>query len=136
MKSLNTYLRKRRSGNFRPQVNEFKGIIVAFNPVSTAFGSIPFSVEYYLQERLGYELQFSILRDPFFTSDGNVKINDVYDRGYSLALRQKLYSPDRRLGMLYFGHELRFSTIDHFSNIIDSLNIVNGSVIGAAEKKV
>ncbi len=127
--------KKKKIRYFRPQVNEFRGIIVGFNPVSMAFGSIPFSVEYYLQERLGYELQYSIIRDPFFTSDGNVKINEVYDRGYSLALRQKLYSPDRRLGMFYFGHEFRFSTIDHFANIIDSANVVNGSVIGASEKK-
>jgi antitoxin component YwqK of YwqJK toxin-antitoxin module len=127
--------KKRKIRYFRPQVNEFRGIIVGFNPVSMAFGSIPFTVEYYLQERLGYELQYSIIRQPFFTSDGNVKINDVYDRGYSLALRQKLYHPDRRLGMFYFGHELRFSTIDHFSNVVDSLNQVNGSVIGASEKK-
>ena len=49
---------------------------------------------------------------------------------------KNLYSPDRRLGMFYFGHELRFSTIDHFSNIIDSLNVVNGSVIGASEKNL
>ena len=126
--------KKRKIRYFRPQVNEFRGIIVGFNPVSMAFGSIPFTMEYYLQERLGYELQYSILRDPFFTSDGNVKLNEVYDRGYSLAVRQKFYSQDRRLGMFYFGHELRFSTVDHFSNIIDSLNVVNGSVIGASEK--
>jgi antitoxin component YwqK of YwqJK toxin-antitoxin module len=127
--------KKKRVRYFRPQVNEFRGIIVGFNPVSMAFGSIPLTMEYYLQERLGYELQYSIIRDPFFTSDGNVRINEIYDRGYSLAVRQKLYSPDRRLGMFYFGHEIRFSTIDHFSNIIDSLNVVNGSVIGASEKK-
>ena len=120
---------------FRPQVNEFRGIIIGTNPVAMGFGSIPFSVEYYMQERLGYELQYSIIRDPFFTSDANVRINEVYDRGYSLALKQKFYNEDGRLGMFYFGHELRFSTIDHFANIVDSLNIVNRSVIGADEKR-
>jgi hypothetical protein len=109
---------------------------VATNPVSMAFGSIPFTMEYYFQERLGYELQYSIIRNPFFTSDDNVKINEVYDRGFSLALRQKFYNPDRRFGMFYFAQELRFSTIDHFANVIDSLNMVNGSVIGASEKRI
>ncbi|MDH3709996.1 MAG: membrane-binding protein [Cyclobacteriaceae bacterium] len=127
--------KKKRIRYFRPQVNEFRGIIIGTNPVSMAVGSIPFSVEYYMQERLGYELQYSIVRDPFFTSDANVRINEIYDRGYSLALRQKFYSEDGRLGMFYFGHELRFSTIDHFANIVDSLNIVNRSVIGADEKR-
>ena len=126
--------KKKRIRYFRPQVNEFRGIIIGINPVSMAFGSIPITFEYYFQERLGYELQYSIIRDPFFTSDNNVKINNVYDRGYSLAIRQKLYSPDRRWGMLYFGHEFRFSTVDYFSNIVDSLSIVNSSVIGASEK--
>ena len=100
-----------------------------------AFGNIPFTFEYYLQERLGYELQYSIIRDPFFTSDRNVRINEIYERGYSLAIRQKLYHPDRRLGMFYLGHELRFTTVDHFVNIVDSLGIINSSVIGADEKR-
>lgn len=126
--------KKKRIRYFRPQVNEFRGIIIGTNPVSMAFGNIPFTFEYYFQERLGYELQYSIIRDPFFTSDNNVKINDVYDRGYSLAIRQKFYNQDRKLGMFYIGHELRFSTVDHFANIIDSLGVINRSVIGASEK--
>lgn len=127
--------RKKKIRYFRPQVNEFRGIIIGSNPVSMATGSIPFSVEYYMQERLGYEIQYNIIRDPFFTSDANVRINEIYQRGYSLALRQKFYNEDGRLGMLYFGHEVRFSTIDHFANIIDSLSIINRSVIGADEKR-
>jgi len=127
--------RKKRIRYFRPKVNEFRGIIVGFNPVSMVIGNIPFTFEYYMQERLGYELQYSIIRDPFFTSDASVRFNDVYDRGYSLAIRQKLYHPDRRMGMLYFGHELRFTTVNHFANIVDSLGVANSTVIGAEEKR-
>ncbi len=127
--------KKKKMRYFRPQVNEFRGIIIGSNPVSMVTGSIPFAVEYYMQERLGYELQYSIIRDPFFTSDANVRINKVYDRGYSLALRQKFYHQDGRLGMLYFGHELRFSTIDHFANVVDSSSTVNRLVVGANEKR-
>ena len=127
--------KKQKIRYFRPQINEFKGIIIGTNPVAMIAGSIPFTVEYYMQERLGYELQYSIIRDPFFTSDANIDLNKDYQRGYSIALKQKFYSKDRKLGMTYFGHEFRFTTVDHFANINDSLNIVNSSVLGAGEKR-
>ena len=127
--------KKQKIRYFRPQINEFKGIIIGTNPVAMIAGSIPFTVEYYLQERLGYELQYAIIRDPFFTSDANVELNKDYLRGYSIGLKQKFYSKDRKLGMPYFAQEFRFTTVDHFSNINDSLNIVNSSVVGASEKR-
>ena len=106
--------------NFTKRVNEFKGVIVSTNPGGMIFGNIPISVEYYLQERLGYELYFFYLRRPFFESDNNVDLNQDYSRGYALALRQKLYNKDRRLGMFYYAHELRFVQQNHFLNVVDS----------------
>jgi hypothetical protein len=96
-------------------------------------GSIPFSVEYYFQERLGYELFFHYVRMPFFTGDAKVPFNEIYKRGYAIRLRQKFYQKDQRLGMLYFGHEISFSSNKYSSNIED-LGLPNGSfVIDAKE---
>jgi uncharacterized protein len=104
---------------YNPRINEFRGYIVSFNPFFMPFGQLPFSVEYYFQERLGYEVQVTMYRDPFFTSDANVPLNKVYKRGYDIALRNKFYQTDDAKGMLYFGHELRFTYKDNFVNIFN-----------------
>ena len=111
---------------FQPRVNEFKGIIIASNPLAMVVGSVPFSIEYYMQERLGYELLFNYVRDPFFTSDSNVDFEELYKRGFAVRFRQKFYQKDQRFGMAYFGHELSFSSLRHFANINDP-GLPNGS---------
>jgi len=116
------YLYKKRQGRFyRPQVNEFRAVIASLNPLSMPLGSIHFYAEYYMEERLGVELQYSVLRDPFFTSDSRVALNAMYSRGYGFRIRQKLYSKDRPYGMLYFAQELGYVDIVHAANTIDSL---------------
>lgn len=109
--------KSRGSRYFKRRLNEFRGLIVAANPMAMIAGSVPFSMEYYMQERLGYELQYTYIRNPFFTSDSNILQNEVYDRGYSLAFKQKFYHDDESWGMWYFGHELRFTSVDHFANV-------------------
>ncbi len=109
-----------KSRYFDPVINEYNGWIISTNPLSMFLGELPFSLEYYAEERLGYEFQISILRDPFFTSADNVNLNKVFDRGFSVALKQKLYHPEGKLGMFYFGHEVRLTSLNHYANVIDS----------------
>ena len=104
---------------FNSKVNEFEGFIVATNPVAMVVGFLPFSAEYYMQERLGYELLFTYVRDPFFSSDSSVPLRKVYDRGFTFQFRQKFYQKDEPFGMLYFGQEFAFTSIDHFANVQD-----------------
>ncbi len=127
--------KNKKSRYFNPKVNEFKGIIIAANPVAMAVGSVPFSIEYYMQERLGYELLFNYMRNPFFVSDDRVDFNELYKRGFAVRFKQKFYQPDQKLGMLYFGHELSFSTVNHFANINDP-SLPNGAfTLDAKENK-
>lgn len=109
--------KNRRLKYFTPRINEFKGFIISANPIAPTLGSLPISLEYYLQERLGHELQYTIIRDPFLSSDQRIPINTAYKRGFSLALKQKFYHPDVNIGMLYFGHEVRFSSLGHRANV-------------------
>ena len=109
--------KNRKIKYFTPRVNEFKGIVLATNPVATTFGLLPLSIEYYLQERLGHEIQYTLIRDPFFTKDAQIAESENYKRGFSIALRQKFYHPDEIFGMFYFGHEIRFSSVNHLANI-------------------
>lgn len=121
---------------FRPKSGEFKGVIVSTNPVATIFGTFPFSVEYYIQERLGYEFQFNIVRDPFFISDMNVDQNEVYQRGFNALIKQRFYQKRGRMGMLYFAHEIRFSSINHFANVDNMINPVGLNSVKADEDKI
>lgn len=102
---------------FKGRLNEFRGIIIGANPIAVAVGSVPFSVEYYIQERLGHELQLTLIRDPFFTREANMPRYSLYQRGFSAAFRQKFYQADQELGMLYFAHEVRYTQIDYRSRI-------------------
>lgn len=112
-----------KSSYFDPVINEYKGVILAINPLAVIVGQLPLSVEYYIEERLGYELMATLLRDPFFKSSEDVELNKVYERGFSIALKQKFYHPEGRLGMFYFGHEVRLTSLNHYANVIDSTSV-------------
>ena len=112
---------------FEPTINEYRGVIVGTNPAWLFVDQLPIAVEYYIQERLGYELQMDILRDPFFTSDNNIDNYQIYTRGSRLHFRQKFYSPDRTSGMFYFGHELSFKYLNHKVNHLDTA-VANATV--------
>ena len=108
--------RGKRFKYFDPRVNEFKGVIVGTNPIFLAAGRLPVGLEFYLQERLGHEFEFIGIRDPFFKSDQNILPGKNFIRGYSVAIKQKFYNPFK-IGMWYFGHEIRFTNQGHFTNV-------------------
>jgi len=105
----------RRFNYFTPRVNEFKGVIVGSNPIMPFAGRLPFGLEFYQQARLGHEFEFIGIRDPFFKSDDKVALGKLFTRGYSIAIKQKFYNP-LKVGMWYFGHEIRFTNVGHFTN--------------------
>jgi uncharacterized protein len=110
-----TRKRGKRMNHFDPRVNEFRGLIVGANPLMAFAGRLPLGVEFYLQERLGHEFEFIGIRNPFFKKDGTVPAGDIFERGYGICMKQKLYNPVTT-GMWYFGHEIRFTNLGHFVN--------------------
>lgn len=104
---------KRGLRYFLPRVNEYKGFIIGTNPLWLLDDQLPFAVEYYIQERLGYELQIDLLRSPFFVSDSEIETYEVFNRGVHIHFRQKFYSVDSKLGMFYFGHEVNFKYLKY-----------------------
>lgn len=105
---------------FRPRINEYRALIIGTNPAWLLDHQIPVALEYYMQERLGYEVQIDILRNPFFTADKDVAPNTIYRRGIEFHLRQKFYHEDQKLGMPYFGHEVAFSYVNHQLERVDT----------------
>lgn len=101
---------------FTPRYPEYHGVILGGNPALMFIGMMPFSVEFYNQERLGHEFTFIGLRDPFFTADADVPKNKLFSRGYSISVRQKFYNI-WKTGMWYFAHQVQLTNLSHFSNI-------------------
>lgn len=123
-KKPNTSPKNSRFNYFKSRPNEFKGVIVACNPIFTFAGYFPVGFEFYNQERLGHEFEFLALRNPFFETDDNVPLGKPFSRGYSVAIKQKFYNPIG-IGMWYFGHELRFTNVGHFVNVpLNSTNML------------
>lgn len=118
---------------FKPRFPEYHGVILGGNPALMFIGMMPFSVEFYNQERLGHEFTFIGLRNPFFTSDADVPKNKTFSRGYSISVRQKFYNRFNS-GMWYFAHQLQLTNLSHFSNIDFPLSPVNKVVATASEQ--
>lgn len=112
--------KKRYNRYFTPRINEFRGFIIATNPLAMLIGSLPISLEHYYQERLGHEVQLSILRDPFFKNDDDIDPYKIYKRGFDIAIRQKFYHNDKGIGMFYFANELRYTYVKNYINAVDS----------------
>ncbi|MTI22049.1 membrane-binding protein [Fulvivirga sp. RKSG066] len=121
---------------FESKINEFQGVIMSINPLGSFIGRVPFAVEFYMQERLGHEFEFEGIRDPFYTNDNDVPLNDTYTRGYAIALKQKFYNEHSKFGLLYFGHEMRFTNLSHFANIESTRVQGNEIKVSASEQKV
>ena len=124
----------RRVTYFVPRVNEFRGVIVGGNPILMFAGRFPMGIEFYSQARLGHEFEFVGIREPFFQADENVPNGKQFERGYSIAIKQKLYNP-LKAGLWYFGHEFRFTNIGHFTNVSSVSNPDNVFTASAAEQR-
>ncbi len=108
--------RKKGFYYFQPRFPEYRSVIIGGNPMLSFVGRMPLAIEFYNQERLGHEFEFVGIRSPFFTADSEVPQGKIFQRGYSIALKQKFYN-SVKTGMWYFGHEVRFTNIGYFENI-------------------
>ena len=120
---------------FDARFNEFRGVIVEGNPVMVFAGRFPFGMEFYLQERLGHEFEFIGIRSPFFKADMQIPAGKRFDRGYAIAIKQKLYN-QVKAGMWYFGHEIRFTNHGHFTNVATNLSPDKIFTASAVEQRI
>lgn len=101
---------------FDSRYREYRGVIIQGNPLATFVGSFPMGIEFYNEERLGHEFEFEAIRDPFYMADAQVAKDQVFERGYAIAIKQKFYNT-MKVGMWYFAHEVRFTNLSHYANI-------------------
>ncbi len=110
---------KKKSRYFTSRVNEARALIVSSNPFYLLASSFPISVEYYMQERLGFEIGGLLYYKPTFNNHSTLPSNTVYYKGAELYVRQKFYQKDQEYGMLYFANELRYGYYVYDNNYID-----------------
>lgn len=122
--------KNKKSRYFTPRVNEYKGVIFGSNPLYSLLGYMPLAVEYYLQERQGYELIYTYHRKPFFENHSQTSTGDLFATGSSLVLRQKFYSKDQTFGMFYFGHLVGADFIKHAIHISEGGTLATQEVSG------
>ncbi len=102
-----------KSRYFTSVVNEYRGLIISTNPAMLLLDELPLTVEYYLQERMGYELLAIYHREPFFKTTNELSLNEPYTRGVSIRFRQKYYHAEGTVGMFYFGHQVGVTLNTH-----------------------
>ena len=88
-----------------------------------------------IQERLGYELSYTLNRNPFFGRTEEIKQNDIFQTGSTISFRQKFYNQDRASGMFYFGHELGYQYINNRVNVEDANDPERVVNIGSKESR-
>ena len=113
------YRKKKNLRYFVPKINERQRFILGVNPMALLAYRLPLSLEYYIQERLGYEAEVGIFRNPFFVGGPSVVENTAYQRGVFINVKQKFYHPDSRVGMFYFGHQLGIDYLHHYANVAE-----------------
>ncbi len=118
-----------KSRYFKGKINEHRAYIVNYNPVAVFYNIFPVGVEYYMSERLGYELILQYLRNPFLKDFNGLEDGKTYSEGFSASVRQKFYQRETDFGVPYFAHELRYTYLQHATNINQK------EVLGAYESK-
>lgn len=109
---------------FKPvNTHEYIGYITSINPLALVNGELPIYLEYYYQERLGYQLSYTLIRRPFFQNISNLDEGAIITRGFSVDLTQKFYSRNTDLGMLYFAHQFRYRDLNYKTSLMDTTNI-------------
>ena len=117
--------KKKRLRYFNPRINEYTGFIIGTNPIWTLLGSLPIAFEYYKQERLGYEVEVVMNRNPFFTHHQK-HMGQPKRLGLDFKFRQKFYHNDTQFGMFYFGHQISGGFLNHSVNFTDTVTITPG----------
>ncbi len=100
---------------YRPRPDELKGISITLSPFGILVNQASAGLEYHIFNRLGFEFQYFFLRDPILESHQNMLVNKVYSNGFAIAVKQKLYLPDRGRGNRYFAQEIRQTRLQHIT---------------------
>lgn len=114
---------------------EKNGLILGTNPLAVINGQLPITLEYYIEARLGHEIGYTYLWDPFLRPRKKIELNELLITGNDFFIRQKFYfkrnehsaaSNQRPFEVLgYFGHEIRLTRENYDFSSLDTLGAIN-----------
>jgi len=84
------------------------------------YNQLPFCIEYFIEERLGYQFIYSFHKTPFFANANTLNEGVIANHGHGFEFMQKFYHPYSSLGTMYFGHSIRYKTINYTTNVHDT----------------
>lgn len=105
--------KKKPTRFFNPALNQYNTTILSINPVAIMRGSLPVYIEYYMEEKMGLELNYTIYRSPFFVSAESQGLDKLFNSGFAIGIKQKFYHKLNEYGMWYFGHEIKYQELDY-----------------------
>ncbi|MCB0495286.1 MAG: hypothetical protein KDC79_04080 [Cyclobacteriaceae bacterium] len=107
-----------KSRYFKSKINEHRAYIIDYNPIAVFYNIFPVGLEYYMDQRLGYEVLGQYIRSPFLSDFRSLEDGKNYFEGFSASVRQKFYQKETTIGVPYFAHELRYTFLLHSTNIL------------------
>ena len=113
---------------FNPSLNQYNTTILSCNPAALMRGSFPVYVEYYMEEKMGLELNYTIYRIPFFGNPESQGTDKLFSSGFALGLKQRFYKKMSSYGMLYYGHELKYQELQYTAYVnalIGNINLLS-----------
>lgn len=112
--------KKSKIRNYNPKYNEYRNFIIAINPLGLVNDRLPIYIEYYIQERLGYNFQQAYIHDPFFSNHGKAGYEDLTLKGLTFSVSERLYRRNRDYGMLYGGFGVQYNNLKYTSKPLPS----------------
>lgn len=101
--------------------NLYKSFIVGINPTAVFADQMPIYVEYYIEKKMGFEIQYTFIKEPFFRNHNKPSLDVRYSSGYAITFKHKFYrSPKPNKGMWYLAYDLRYATGDFSTKFEDS----------------
>jgi antitoxin component YwqK of YwqJK toxin-antitoxin module len=108
-----TSLRKKRTFYLAAKNNERWWLIGSVNPLALLSNNLPISLEYYIPNRVGLEIIFSLRRKPFAGNFNDPTPNITYTQGYSIGLQHRFYEKDKGYGSVYLAGGAHFADFNH-----------------------
>ncbi len=122
---------------FNLKRGEYRSAIVGVNPLAITLNTLPIYLEFYNQERLGLEFNYTLIRKPFFVQHQLSEPDKLFSNGYSASFKHKFYAKVKdNKGMRYFAYEIRYKNIDYKGTVSDTnLNGVEQKLLLQSKEK-
>jgi len=107
---------------YKPDPLVYKTFILSAEPLNLALGNnFPVNIEYYVQQKWGFEISLAYYRNPFFSNHQALPFKTDWYQGFGYGFRYKryFYNPEF-IGMPYIAGEIRGRTLAHNSKVLDT----------------